>query len=188
MRYISDKVISAGVFRNRDGEPIAASIVKPSDLLGSLKRSLGRKSRCQCKHHQQKLLAKQEEQREKLKQQLIQSGDHRHLAALTRHAVKYSSTRYVLPIQPDQHFTLTNLPFQQAVRSSTTLTAWTVDCHPTPTSADEASSTTTRSSPRTPTATLIQVYHCRRAHRRQSQPPLEPLPKVQEPRTSAIAS
>ena len=47
------------------------SLVKPSDLIGSVKRSLGRRPKCQCKHHQQKLLQKQEEQRQKLREQIL---------------------------------------------------------------------------------------------------------------------
>ena len=46
-------------------------LVKPSDLIGSVKRSLGRRPKCQCKHHQQKLLQKQEEQRQKLREQIL---------------------------------------------------------------------------------------------------------------------
>ena len=49
-----------------------SNLVKPSELFGSVKRTINRnrQSRCQCKHHQQKLLAKQEEQRQQLQQQL----------------------------------------------------------------------------------------------------------------------
>ena len=47
------------------------SLVKPSDLIGSVKRSLGRRPKCQCKHHQKKLLQKQEEQRQKLREQIL---------------------------------------------------------------------------------------------------------------------
>ena len=49
----------------------APSLVKPSDLIGSVKRSLGRRPKCQCKHHQKKLLQKQEEQRQKLREQIL---------------------------------------------------------------------------------------------------------------------
>ena len=49
-----------------------SNLVKPSELFGSVKRTINRnrQSRCQCKHHQQKLLAKQEEQRQQLQDQL----------------------------------------------------------------------------------------------------------------------
>ena len=47
------------------------SLVRPSDLIGSVKRSLGRRPKCQCKHHQKKLLQKQEEQRQKLREQIL---------------------------------------------------------------------------------------------------------------------
>ena len=47
------------------------SLVRPSDLIGSVKRSLGRRPKCQCKHHQKKLLQKQEDQRQKLREQIL---------------------------------------------------------------------------------------------------------------------
>ena len=53
------------------GESIAQ---KSEPWLQSVKRSLGRKPKCQCKHHQQKLLQKQHEQRQKLREQLEQEG------------------------------------------------------------------------------------------------------------------
>lgn len=80
---------SGGIIRShRGGEPVVfgSNLVKPSELFGSvIKRSLGRRNRCQCKHHQQKLLQKQEEQREQLKRQLLERGDRRHLSALERY-------------------------------------------------------------------------------------------------------
>ena len=53
-----------------------SNLVKPSELFGSVKRTINRnrQSRCQCKHHQQKLLAKQEEQRQQLQDQLRLQG------------------------------------------------------------------------------------------------------------------
>ena len=86
MRYISDQAIS-NVQNRDDGDQltIGGSVVKPSDLLSSVKRSLGRKPRCQCKHHQQRFLKKQEEQRQQLKKQLAEQGDRRHLTALNKH-------------------------------------------------------------------------------------------------------
>ena len=58
-----------------------SNLVKPSELFGSVKRTINRKqSRCQCKHHQQRLLAKQEEQRQQLQEQLRQRGDKRKIA------------------------------------------------------------------------------------------------------------
>ena len=58
-----------------------SNLVKPSELFGSVKRTINRKqSRCQCKHHQQRLLAKQEEQRQQLQEQLRQRGDNRKVA------------------------------------------------------------------------------------------------------------
>ena len=56
-----------------------SNLVKPSELFGSVKRTINRnrQSRCQCKHHQQKLLARQEEQRQQLQQQLRSRGDRR---------------------------------------------------------------------------------------------------------------
>ena len=53
-----------------------SNLVKPSELFGSVKRTINRnrQSRCQCKHHQQKLLAKQEEQRQQLQDQLRSQG------------------------------------------------------------------------------------------------------------------
>lgn len=62
-----------------------ANLVKPSELFGSVKRTINRQkqSRCQCKHHQQKLLAKQEEQRQQLQNQLRNRGDTRKVVATT---------------------------------------------------------------------------------------------------------
>ena len=56
-----------------------SNLVKPSELFGSVKRTINRnrQSRCQCKHHQQKLLARQEEQGQQLQQQLRSRGDRR---------------------------------------------------------------------------------------------------------------
>ena len=56
-----------------------SNLVKPSELFGSVKKTINRnkQSRCQCKHHQQKLLAKQEEQRIQLQEQLSARGDRR---------------------------------------------------------------------------------------------------------------
>eukprot|EP00095_Tigriopus_kingsejongensis_P005022 maker-scaffold139_size317827-snap-gene-2.22 protein:Tk05022 transcript:maker-scaffold139_size317827-snap-gene-2.22-mRNA-1 annotation:"coiled-coil domain-containing protein kiaa1407 homolog isoform x1" len=81
-------MVAHGLFKNTHrGEPLSfgSHLVKPSDLFGSVKRSLSRKTKCQCKHHQQKLLQKQEEQRQHLKKQLQQRGDRRHLEALNRY-------------------------------------------------------------------------------------------------------
>ena len=55
------------------GAPVlrGATIAKKSEpWLSSMKRSLGRKPKCQCKHHQQKLQQKQQEQRQKLREQI----------------------------------------------------------------------------------------------------------------------
>ena len=54
-------------------------------FFGSLKRSLGRRNRCQCKHHQQRALQRQEMARQELKRQLAERGDQRHLVAINRH-------------------------------------------------------------------------------------------------------
>ena len=51
----------------------------------SMTRSLGRRNRCQCKHHQQRLLQRQEMARQELKRQLAERGDQRHLGAINRH-------------------------------------------------------------------------------------------------------
>jgi len=59
-------------------------------MFGSVKKSLGRKPKCQCKHHQQKLLQKQEEQRQQLQAKLAQSGVKR--AINTTYNKPYSST------------------------------------------------------------------------------------------------
>ena len=77
------------------GEPLVfgSNLVKPSELFGSVKRTLGRKTRCQCKHHQQKLLQKQEEQRQQLKRQLLERGDRRHLTAIERHNRAINSSK-----------------------------------------------------------------------------------------------
>ncbi len=72
--------------QNKFGTNVAlgSSLVKPSELFGSVKRSITRtRPKCQCKHHQQKLLAKQEEQRQKLQEQLRQRGDKRTVLATT---------------------------------------------------------------------------------------------------------
>jgi len=47
---------SGMVLSNREPMAFGANLVKPSELFGSLKKSISRKTRCQCKHHQQKLL------------------------------------------------------------------------------------------------------------------------------------
>ena len=59
-----------------------SNLVKPSELFGSVKRTINRKqrTRCHCEHHQQRLLAKQEEQRQQLQEQLRQRGDNRKVA------------------------------------------------------------------------------------------------------------
>ena len=61
----------------KDTTMFGTSFTKPSDVFGSMKRSLGRRPKCQCKHHQQKLLQKQEEQRQQLQAKLAQRGDKR---------------------------------------------------------------------------------------------------------------
>ncbi len=120
MRYISEKVLTPnGLFRSKDGEPLGPAddvVLRPSDLLGTVKRSLERRrgggaasrhsssssgvrrsgSRCQCKHHQQRQLRqlkqRQEEQRRQLKRQLAESGAYRrHLEAIDRHTSKWKS-------------------------------------------------------------------------------------------------
>ena len=59
-----------------------SNLVKPSELFGSVKKTINRKpSRCQCKHHQQKLLQKQEEQRIQLQEHLKARGDKRKIPA-----------------------------------------------------------------------------------------------------------
>lgn len=60
-----------------------SNLVKPSELFGSVKRTINRskQSRCQCKHHQQKLLARQEEQRQQLQEQLRLRGDRRKITS-----------------------------------------------------------------------------------------------------------
>ncbi len=114
MRYISEKVVAPnGLFRSRDGEPLGPVddvILRPSDLLGTVKRTLERRrhnnnnnrsgssngavlkrsgSRCQCKHHQQRQLQqRQEEQRRILKRHLADRGEERsrrHLEAINKH-------------------------------------------------------------------------------------------------------
>ena len=62
---------------SRETTMFGTSFSKTSDVFGSVKRSLGRKPKCQCKHHQQKLLEKQEEQRKQLQAKLAQRGDKR---------------------------------------------------------------------------------------------------------------
>jgi len=59
---------------NRETTMFGGHLSKSSDVLGSMKRSLGRKPKCQCKHHQQKLLQKQEEQRKQLQAKLAEKG------------------------------------------------------------------------------------------------------------------
>jgi hypothetical protein len=61
----------------RETTMFGTNFSKPSDVFGSVKRSLGRRPKCQCKHHQQKLLQKQEEQRQQLQAKLAQRGDKR---------------------------------------------------------------------------------------------------------------
>ena len=58
-------------YNNQHSTNDSPNLVKPSDLIGSVKRSLGRRPKCQCKHHQKKLLQKQEEQRQKLREQIL---------------------------------------------------------------------------------------------------------------------
>jgi hypothetical protein len=58
----------------RDSSVFGNHLSKPSEVLGSMKRSLGRKPKCQCKHHQKKLLEKQEEQRKQLQAKLVEKG------------------------------------------------------------------------------------------------------------------
>ena len=72
------------------------NLVKPSDLIGSVKRSLGRRPKCQCKHHQQKLLQKQEEQRQKLREQIISQksqNQHDHIIQLQTSGQNYSAEK-----------------------------------------------------------------------------------------------
>ena len=64
-------VHTRSAYRNNQSANDTPSLVKPSDLIGSMKRSLGRRPKCQCKHHQKKLLQKQEEQRQKLREQIL---------------------------------------------------------------------------------------------------------------------
>ena len=72
-----------------------SNLVKPSELFGSVKRTINRKqSRCQCKHHQQRLLAKQEEQRQQLQEQLRQRGDKRKIAPHQKYKSKIIKTEY----------------------------------------------------------------------------------------------
>ena len=66
-----------------DVSALASNFSRSSDLLGSVKRSLGRRPKCQCKHHQLKLLQKQEEQRKILQAKLAQQGDRRALNPVT---------------------------------------------------------------------------------------------------------
>ena len=64
-------VHTRSAYRNQHSTNDTPNLVKPSDLIGSVKRSLGRRPKCQCKHHQKKLLQKQEEQRQKLREQIF---------------------------------------------------------------------------------------------------------------------
>ena len=64
-------VHTRSAYRNQHNSNDNPSLVKPSDLIGSVKRSLGRRAKCQCKHHQKKFLQKQEEQRQKLREQIL---------------------------------------------------------------------------------------------------------------------
>ena len=64
-------VHTRSAYRNQHSTNDTPNLVKPSDLIGSVKRSLGRRPKCQCKHHQKKLLQKQEEQRQKLREQIL---------------------------------------------------------------------------------------------------------------------
>ena len=64
-------VHTRSAYRNQHSTNDTPSLVKPSDLIGSVKRSLGRRPKCQCKHHQKKHLQKQEEQRQKLREQIL---------------------------------------------------------------------------------------------------------------------
>lgn len=77
---------------HRETSVFGGHLSKPSDVLGSMKRSLGRKPKCQCKHHQQKLLQKQEEQRKQLQAKLVEKGFKR--AINTTYNKPYNGMKY----------------------------------------------------------------------------------------------
>ena len=102
MRYISDGVF--GPKGPADLNDSGHNGVKPSQLLhednNNNNNNVNRRnkvimnhgnntkvSRCQCKHHQkQELLDKMNNQRERLKKQLRESGNTKHLAILNKHS------------------------------------------------------------------------------------------------------
>ena len=92
-----------------------SNLVKPSELFGSVKRTINRKqqSRCQCKHHQQKLLAKQEEQRQLLQEQLRLRGDRRKIqSAAANHTSITAGLPHnsILRRKSNSHFFFSNFP------------------------------------------------------------------------------
>ena len=66
---------------SKDTTMFGTNFTKTTEMFGSMKKSLVRRPKCQCKHHQQKLLQKQEEQRQQLAAKLAQRGDKRYFNA-----------------------------------------------------------------------------------------------------------
>ena len=107
MRYISDGVF--GLKGPADFNRDSGQGVKPSQLLhednknnnnnisscnnvmhkkSKVSQGKNKVSRCQCKHHQkQELFDKMDKQRERLKKQLREMGDTKHLAILNKHSM-----------------------------------------------------------------------------------------------------
>ena len=88
-------------YNNQQSTNESPNLVKPSDLIGSMKRSLGRGPKCQCKHHQKKLLQKQEEQRQKLRAQILSQNTHNLQDHVT--SLQMSGQNYIVGKKPLNH-------------------------------------------------------------------------------------
>ena len=81
-----------------DVSALASNFSKTSEVVfGSMKKSLGRRPKCQCKHHQQKLLQKQEEQRQQLQAKLAMQGNRRTINPVIKNG-KTDLNLFSLPI------------------------------------------------------------------------------------------
>ena len=81
-----------------DVSVLASNFSKTSEVVfGSMKKSLGRRPKCQCKHHQQKLLQKQEEQRQQLQAKLAMQGNRRTINPVIKNG-KTDLNLFSLPI------------------------------------------------------------------------------------------
>ena len=80
----------------RDPITFGSNLTKPSELFGSVKRTIGRRPRCQCKHHQQKLLQKPEEQRKQLQEKLVQHGDKRRVTHSVHNRIFRGNAKFMI--------------------------------------------------------------------------------------------